>query len=88
MGQGNARVSQNARGRRDARDDFKGDTGLAQVQGLFAAAAEDEGIAAFEADDDMALASAIDEECMDRVLRGALAATAFADRDLLARVGH
>ena len=88
MGQGNARVGQDARGRGDAGDDFKGDTGLAQVQGFFAAAAEDEGIAAFEADDDMALAGAIDEERMDRVLRGAFAATAFADRDLLACAGH
>ena len=58
------------------------------MQGLFAAAAEDEGITAFEADDDMALAGTIDEERMDRVLGGAFAAAAFADRDLLARVGH
>ena len=61
---------------------------MAQVQGFFAAAAEDEGIAAFEADDDMVLTGVIDEERMDRVLGGTFAATAFADRDLLASAGH
>ena len=88
MGQGNACVGQDARGRRDSRDDFKGDAGLVQVQGLFATATEDERITAFEADDYMALTSAIDEERMDRVLRGIFAATAFADCDLLTRAGH
>ena len=88
MGQGNAGVGQDARGRGDAGDDFKGDAGLAQVQGLFAAAAEDEGIAAFEADDDMALAGATDEERMDLVLRRTFATASFADCDLLTRVGY
>ena len=34
---------------------------MAQVQGLFAAAAKDKGVAALEADDDLALAGAVAE---------------------------
>ena len=53
MGQRNARVGRRGDGGGDAGDDDEGDAGVDERLGLFAAAAEDERIAALEAHDDL-----------------------------------
>ena len=52
MGEGNACVGRYTRCSRDAGNDFEGYAGPVQMQGFFAAAAEDKGVAALEADDE------------------------------------
>ena len=68
MGHWDARVGRCGDTRRDAGDDLEGDLGLGERLGLLAAAAEDERVAALEADDDFALPSAIDQQIGDLIL--------------------
>ena len=65
MGEGHAGVGGNAEGCGHAGDDLKRDAGIGQRLGLFAAAAEDERVAAFEADHGEAAAGSLDQEIAD-----------------------
>src|ERR1700693_3427736 len=66
-------------GRTDAGDDFIGDTGRTQRFRLFAASAEDEGIAAFEPNDALTLARFLNEQRFDVPLLDAVFARSLAD---------
>ena len=61
--------------------DLKRDAGIGQRFGFFAAAAEDEGVAAFEADYGEAAARAVDEHAADFVLGEFVGGFLFADVD-------
>ena len=80
---GNARVSRHRDGGRDARHDLKRQAVLLEQQTLFAAAAEDEGIAALEAHDCLALFRLVDEQLIDVRLLHRVVARRLADVDEL-----
>ena len=65
VGDGDAGVRRGGDGGGDAGDDLEGDAGGRQVLAFLAAAAEDEGVAALEADDALALAGLLDEQGVD-----------------------
>lgn len=69
IGHGDAGISRCADGRCDAWDDFKGQAGVVKGPAFFTAAAEDEGVAAFEADDGLAFFGFGNEQVDDFVLR-------------------
>ena len=81
-----AGVGGGGEGRRDAGNDFEGDAGGHEGLGFFAAAAEDERIAAFEPNDVFALPGKADEGGLDIGLRAAKAAAFFTDEDFF-RIG-
>jgi hypothetical protein len=64
---------------RDAVDDLDGDAFGAQVLGLFATAAEDEGVAPFQAHDPLAAPRFGQQQPLDERLRRAAAAATLAD---------
>ena len=70
-----------ARGGGDAGDDLEGDLGGAEGFDLLVGAAEDEGIAGFEADDGLVAGSVEEHEGVDAGLSDAGLAAAFADGD-------
>ena len=75
----------------DAVDHLHGDAGGQQVFALLAAAAEDEGVAALQPHDVLALARRQDHQPLDEGLRRALAAAALAhvhDARTRGRMGH
>ena len=66
--QRDARIGRRRDGGGDAGDDDEGDAGVDERFGLFAAAAEDEGIAALQAHHDLPLPGALDEERVELLL--------------------
>ena len=83
MGERDAGVGGDAEGRGDAGHDLERDAGIGQGFGFFAAAAEDEGVAAFEADYGESAARAVDEHAADFVLREFVGGFFLADVDAL-----
>src|SRR5260370_25236628 len=81
MGARRSGVGGGAAGRGDAGHDLEREAGIGQRFGFFAAAAEDEGVAAFEADYGEAAARAVDEHTADFVLREFVGGFLFADVD-------
>jgi hypothetical protein len=81
MGDGNAGVGGNGDGGGDARHDAEGDARRDQGLRFFAAAAEDEGVAALEPDDAFALACFGDEQVVYLLLLTAVAAGGLSDGD-------
>ena len=83
MGQRYAGIRRDAERRSDAGDDFKSETGFRQRFDFFAAASEDERIAAFQSHDRLALTSlAIIRSVISACVMGVVAAL-FADIDAL-----
>ena len=80
----NAGVSWGGDRRADAGNDFKRDAGSLEGLRLFAAAAEHERVAAFEAHDDVTVSRARDHELFDLRLRHLVRAAALADVDAFA----
>ena len=68
MSQGNARIGRHPGCRRDRRHHLEGDAFVCQGVDLFAAAAEDERIAALEAADPLALFGEAHQELIDAFL--------------------
>src|ERR1051326_6611401 len=85
-GAGDAGVRGAGDGRGDARHDLEGDAGGGELLRLFAAAAEDERIAALEADDALPILRLGHEQRVDLVLRQRVRAGALADVDDLRRL--
>ena len=83
MRQGNAGVGGAAGGRGDTGHHGEVDRGLRQRFQFFAAAAEDERVAALAAHHALALAGVPDQQLVDFLLAGALAAGGFADAHAL-----
>ena len=81
LGQGDAGVGGGGDGGGDAGDDNEGDVMPGQELGFLAAAAKDEGVAAFEPGDSGAGGGPVGEELVDFVLGEGLAAAFFADKD-------
>ena len=79
MGERHAGVGGNAEGSGHAGHDFKGYAGIGQGLGFFAAAAEEEGVAALEAHHGQAAARALDEQAADFLLRECVRRFLFAD---------
>ena len=88
MGERNARVSRNAKRRSNAGDDFERNAGVGQSFGLFAAATEDERIAAFQPDDVAAALAAFDKQRADLFLRERVFGFLLADVDALGGRGR
>ena len=70
-------------GRADAGHDLEGDAGLGEGERFFAAAAEDEGIAALEAHHALAALGGADQDAVDLLLGDVVAARALADVEAL-----
>ena len=83
MGERHAGVGGDAERRGDAGDDLERNAGIGQRLGLFAAAAEDERVAAFEADHGEAAARALDQHGADLVLRERVGGFLLADVEAL-----
>ena len=81
MGERDTGAGGTGQGGGDAGDDFAGNAGGGECFHLFAAAAEDEGIAAFQANDTPALASQANEEGVDVALRHGVVALGLANID-------
>ena len=81
MGERDSGVGGDAQRRGHAGYDLKRDAGIGQRFGFFAAAAEDEGVAAFEADYGESAARPVDEHAADFVLREFVRGFLFADVD-------
>ena len=81
VGDGDAGVRGRGHGGGNAGDDFKWHPGGGEFLRLFAAAAKDEWIAAFEADDGFALVGFFNEEGVEFVLRDGVVGGAFAGED-------
>ena len=64
---------------RDAWDDLEGDAGLRQREGLLAASAEEEGVAAFETHDQGAGLRPIYQDVVDLVLAHSRVSTGLSD---------
>ena len=77
MGERDARIGGRRQRGSDAWNDFERNASLGERFGLLSTAAEDEGIAALEADDGFAFAGEADEGALDVALRGAEAAAFF-----------
>ena len=75
---GNPGVGRHSHGRTHPRDDRKRDARGAEGQRFFAATPEDERVAAFQADDALALARLRDEDGVNFVLGHGVGARAFA----------
>src|SRR3546814_3376932 len=80
VGEGEPRLRRAARRRGDAGDDFAGHARFARGLELFAAAAEDEGVAAFQPHDLLAGERLADEQFVDRFLLRRMAAALLGDR--------
>ena len=83
VAQGDAGIGRSGDGRRDARHDLERDAGLRQDFGLLPAAAEDEGVTALEARDDLVFPGLGDDQGVDLVLGKGVVAAFFADVDQL-----
>ena len=81
MGEGDAGVGGDAERGGDSGDDLESDAGIGEGLGLFAAAAEDEGVAALEADDGQSTAGALDQHAADFILGEFVGGLLFADID-------
>ena len=79
MGDRDAGVGRASNRRRNARHDLDRNARRDQLLGLFAAATEDEWIAAFEAHDALPLLRLVDEQLIDLVLRQRVCAGPLAD---------
>ena len=79
VGHGDTGIGRGADGRRDAWDDFKGQARVVERQAFFAAAAEDEGVAAFETDDNLAFFGFGNEQVDDFILGQGVVGRFFAD---------
>ena len=86
--QGDACVGGRAQCGGDAGDDAVGDVCLPQDLGFFAAAPENEGVAAFEPDDAQTLAGVFDQEAVGFFLLDVVRACAFADADFVGIFAH
>ena len=69
---------------RNAGNDFERNPGARQLLGLFAAAAEDEGIASFEPHDSFSLSRFGNEQLVDLILRQRVRARSLSDIHALA----
>ena len=83
MRERHAGVGGDAQRRGDAGDDFEGDAGIGQRFGLFAAASEDERIAALEPDHGEAAARALDQHGADLFLGEGVGGFLLADVEAL-----
>ncbi len=81
VGEGDACVGGGSDAGGDAGDDFDGDACLGEVLEFFAAASEDEGVAAFESDDVLVLVGFLDEELGGVFLFEGVLAFAFSGVD-------
>ena len=81
VGERKARVGGAAGSGGDAGDDFEGDAGSCQNFQFLAATPEDEGVAAFEADNGKAFARQVDQQPVDRLLRQGVVGGFLADID-------
>ena len=88
MRDGDARIGGHGDGGSHARHDFKRQAVFRQEQGFLAAASEDEGIAALEAHDALALLRELDEELRDVFLLHRVVARAFSYVDALGFFRH
>ena len=86
--QGDACVGGRAQCGGDAGDDAVRDVCLPQNLGFFAAAPENEGVAAFEPDDAQTLAGVFDQEAVGFFLLDVVRACAFADADFVRVFAH
>src|SRR5437899_2181827 len=78
MSERNSGVIRDGHERRDTRDNFEGNAGIGQLHCFFAAAAENVGIATFEANHRFAGASALDEQLVELLLRDGMIFGSFA----------
>ena len=86
VGDGDSGVGRRGDGGGDAGDDFKGNMRRRQGETFFSAAAEDEWIAALQADNAFAELGLLDEQGVDFVLGHGVVGGAFTDVDDLRRV--
>ena len=81
MGQRNTGIGAAGSGRRDARHHLERDARLFQAQGLFAATAEYEGVAPFQAHHAAAATHQAHQELVDLILRKAVVTGSLSDTD-------
>ena len=81
VGEGDVGAGGAGQGGGDAGDDFEGDIGGGKCFGFLAPAAEDEGVAALEADDFAAFLAEADQEGVDILLLHGVVGAGLADQD-------
>src|SRR3954466_3125152 len=83
VGNGDAREFRGRNGRRHTRNDLEGNASVPERNRLFGTAAEDEWIAALQANHTLPLASGADHQAVDRLLADARAPGTLADAEAL-----